>query len=114
MSDVALIAIKAVMGGLFVVAFSLIAEVVRPKRFAGLFAAAPAVAFASMLITVVVKGPEVAATMSRGMLIGSAGMLAYCLCCLFTIGRLRALLGSLTAWIAWFAVAGLLAVAIGG
>jgi hypothetical protein len=40
------------------------------------------------------------------MLAGSAGMLAYCLVCLVTLDRLHALAGSLTAWAAWFVVAG--------
>jgi hypothetical protein len=38
------LAVKAVYGGLFVVLFSLIAELLTPKRFAGLFSAAPSVA----------------------------------------------------------------------
>ena len=40
------------------------------------------------------------------MLIGSAGMFAYCLVSLFLIERLRALAGSIFSWIAWFVIAG--------
>jgi hypothetical protein len=35
--------LRMVVGGLFVVAFAVVAELVEPKKFAGLFSAAPAV-----------------------------------------------------------------------
>src|ERR1700694_4831975 len=53
-----LIFLKALIGGLAVVAFSLIAQAGHPKRFAGLFSAAPSVAFASLGITVITKRAE--------------------------------------------------------
>jgi hypothetical protein len=40
------------------------------------------------------------------MLIGSAGMLAYCLVSIYLVERLHALLGSILAWLAWIVVAG--------
>ena len=48
--------IKAVNGGLFVVLFALIAEMLKPKRFAGLFSAAPSVALANLIVVIVAKG----------------------------------------------------------
>src|SRR5205807_3388129 len=51
-------AVKAVIGGLAVLGFSVIGEAARPKRFAGLFAAAPSVALASLAITVLSKGAK--------------------------------------------------------
>jgi hypothetical protein len=47
------------------------------------------------------------------MLIGSAGMLAYCLVSLYLIERLHALVGSIGAWLAWLIVAGGLYLAFG-
>jgi hypothetical protein len=47
------------------------------------------------------------------MLIGSAGMLAYCLVSLYLIERLHALLGSVLAWLAWLVVTGGLYLAVG-
>ena len=88
------------------VAFSLVAEAGRPKRFAGLFAAAPSVAVASLAVTVLSKGAKSTVPYAEGMLIGSAGMLAYCLVSLYLIDRLHALAGSILSWLAWFAVAG--------
>ena len=48
--------VKAVNGGLFVVLFSLIAEMLTPKRFAGLFSAAPSVALANLIVVIISKG----------------------------------------------------------
>ena len=106
-------AVKAVIGGLTVIGFSVIGEAARPKRFAGLFAAAPSVALASLAITVLSKGATGTVPYAEGMLIGSAGMLAYCLVSLVLIERLHALAGSLLSWIAWFLVAGGLYLGVG-
>lgn len=99
-------AAKSLVGGLVVVGFSLIGEAGHPKRFAGLFAAAPSVALASLAITVVSKGARGTVPYTEGMLIGSAGMFAYCLVSLILIERLHALAGSLLSWLAWIVVAG--------
>lgn len=106
-------AAKALIGGLAVVAFSMVAEAGRPKRFAGLFAAAPSVAVASLGVTVLSKGANGTIPYAEGMLMGSAGMLAYCLVALYLIDRLHALVGSILSWIAWFVVAGGLYFAVG-
>ena len=97
---------KGLLGGVAVVAFSLIGEAGHPKRFAGLFSAAPSVALASLLMTVLLKGSAGTVPYARGMLIGSAGMIAYCLASLYLIDRLHALLGSILSWLAWLMVAG--------
>lgn len=106
MSPVLFIGIKALAAGLLVITFSLLGAVLNPKRFAGLFSAAPAVALASLLLTSVVKGPSSAIPQTTGMIMGSLAMIVYCAITLFTVDRFRALLGSVAAWLAWFAVAG--------
>jgi hypothetical protein len=106
MSPVAYIGLKALAGGLLVVAFSLVGQALEPKRFAGVFSAAPAVALASLLLTAYLKGPGMAIPQTAGMLIGSAAMIVYCFFSLFAVDRFHALLGSVGAWITWFAVAG--------
>ena len=108
-----LIGLNAVVGGLVVVGFSLVGQAGHPKRFAGIFAAAPSVALASLVMTVVARGPKASVPYAQGMLIGSAGMLAYCLASLLLINRLHALVGSILAWVVWFAVAGGLYLAAG-
>lgn len=50
MSDTALLAFKALTGGLFVAGFAVVAELLVPKRFAGLFSASPAVALGNLLV----------------------------------------------------------------
>jgi hypothetical protein len=104
---------KALVGGLAVVGFSLLGQAGHPKRFAGLFAAAPSVAVASLGLTVALKGPAATVPYAHGMLIGSAGMLAYCLVSIYLVERLHALLGSILAWLAWIVVAGGLYLAVG-
>jgi hypothetical protein len=104
---------KTLLGGLAVVGFSVLGTVGHPKRFAGLFAAAPSVAIASLALTVVLKGPAATVPYAQGMLIGSAGMLGYCLLSLYLIDRLHALAGSILSWLAWLAVAGGLYLALG-
>ena len=52
-------------------AFALIAEVASPKRFAGLFSAAPSVALANLLVIAVATGPTEAQRQSTGMVVGA-------------------------------------------
>jgi hypothetical protein len=54
--DVAILAAKGVAAGLLVVAFALLSEGLSPKRFAGLFSAAPVVAIASLALVLLDKG----------------------------------------------------------
>ena len=106
-------ALQALIGGLAVVGFSLVGHAGHPKRFAGMFSAAPSVAVASLAITAVLKGAAGAVPYARGMLIGSAAMLAYCLVSLYLIQRLHALVGSILAWLVWLLVAGGLYLVLG-
>ena len=111
--SIPLIGLKALVGGLAVVGFSLVGQAGHPKRFAGLFSAAPSVALASLAMTLVAKGAGATLPYAQGMLIGSAGMIAYCLVSLVLINRLHALVGSILACLAWFAVAGGLYLGVG-
>jgi len=53
MHQVVVLAVKAVNGGLFVVAFAVVAQCLKPKRFAGLLSAAPSVAIANLIVDIV-------------------------------------------------------------
>lgn len=79
MGSVAALAFKAVNGAVFVVLFALIAEMLSPKRFAGLLSAAPSVALANLTVIVVAKGHPEAAADTRGMLVGSGALVFACL-----------------------------------
>jgi len=104
--SIVLVLVKALLGGLAAAGFSLVGQAGHPRRFAGLFAAAPSVALASLALTVALKGPAATVPYAQGMLIGSAGMLVYCLVSLYLIDRLHAPVGSILSWLVWLLVAG--------
>jgi hypothetical protein len=99
------LALRALAGGTLVVVFSLIGEGARPKAFSGLFSAAPSVATASLAITLGFESLAKARQDAIGMVIGGLGMSACCVVASAAIPRLRAVWGSLAAWVAWGVVA---------
>jgi uncharacterized membrane protein (GlpM family) len=103
--EVLIIALKGLAGGLLVVAFALLSEALAPKRFAGLFSAAPSVAIAGLVITLADKGFRDARAESRGMLAGAAGMVAYALVVVPLMGKRRAAPAATLALGAWFVAA---------
>ncbi len=112
MSDVAILLVKGLAGGALVVVFACLAQGLRPKRFAGLFSAAPAVAIAGLSITVLDKGAHAARESAMGMLAGSAGMTAYALSARWLLGRHKARRSAVTALGAWILVAALAAIPV--
>lgn len=104
-SDLGVLALRGFVGGALVVAFALIGEVVKPKAFSGLFAAAPSVAIASLAITMVAEGAAKAKTDTVGMVVGGVAMAACCILAATAIPRLHALAGSAAAWAGWAVVA---------
>jgi hypothetical protein len=72
---------RFVAGGLIVSLFAVLGDVLKPKSFAGLFAAAPSVALATLSLTAVTNGKTYAALEARSMIAGAAAFLVYaCLC----------------------------------
>lgn len=112
MHDVAILAIKGLAGGGLVLAFALICETLTPKRFAGLFSAAPAVAIAGLIITVLDKGAHDAHQSSVGMLAGAAGMVAYAAAVVPLLRRRRASRAATLAMSAWLVVAAVFAIPV--
>lgn len=111
MADAGLILLRALIAGVFVVAFSVLGEVLRPKRFAGLFGAAPSVALANLIVVVAALGTAEAAADAHAMIVGAVGFVAFCLAERFLLRRFSALVASVLCSLLWFAVAGLLYVA---
>jgi uncharacterized protein DUF3147 len=105
MEEAVQLATKTVAGGVLVVAFALIGEAAHPKRFAGLFSSAPAVAVAGLIVTEVAKGTHDARSASLGMIAGSVGMVACCLVAVRIVPRLRMVQAGALVWATWFAVA---------
>ena len=113
MGQLGLLAVRGLVGGAFVVAFSMLGELLRPKSFAGLFAAAPSVALASLLVTYLAKGEPKVWTSALGMVAGACAMVAACVVGIDAVKRFRALRGSVAAVAVWCAVAaGLYVVAL--
>jgi len=95
------VGLKTFIGGTLVVAFSALGDSLKPKAFAGLFAAAPSVALASLAVTVLTSGPAKAAVSSRGMIAGAVGMVAYCIAASALVRRFGAIAGSALAYFFW-------------
>jgi uncharacterized membrane protein (GlpM family) len=112
MHDVAILALKGLAGGTLVLAFSALAATLQPKRFAGLFGAAPAVAIAGLAIVALDKGAHDAHQAAVGMLAGSAGMVAFALAAVPLLRRLRAWRAAGGAVVAWILIAAVVAVPV--
>jgi uncharacterized membrane protein (GlpM family) len=110
MHDVVILAIKALLGGSLVLVFALLAQSLDPKRFAGLFSAAPAVALAGLAVTLLDKGGHDAHQSSAGMIAGAAGMAVYAAAVIPLLHRTRASIASMVALGVWTATAALVAV----
>jgi len=95
--------LRFLIGGLVVCTFASLADMLKPKTFAGIFGAAPSVALATLSLTVSQDGRTFAAEETRAMLAGAAAFAAYAFTCLQLIARsrwtpLRAATASLLVW----------------
>ncbi len=64
-------------GGALVALFAVMGDIFTPKSFAGLFAAAPSVALATILLTLHKQGAGVVAVEARSMIIGAVAFALY-------------------------------------
>jgi hypothetical protein len=78
---------RFVLGGLIVSIFAVIGDGLRPKSFAGLFGAAPAVALATLTLTLLADGKHYAALEARSMIAGSFAFFAYALACVYCMAK---------------------------
>jgi uncharacterized membrane protein (GlpM family) len=102
---VAEVALKALAGGLLVLAFAALSKTLKPERFAGVFSAAPSIALASLAVTLVFTGTKDLPAIGVGMAAGAAAFVAYCLAAVPLVRRFGAWKGSATALLIWAAVA---------
>lgn len=98
------LAAKGLLGGVFVLAFALLAEMMTPKRFSGVFSAAPSVALGGLVVTVLLHGVAPAREATTGMMPGALGFTAYCLAAPPLLRRWGALRGASAALLVWLAV----------
>src|SRR5205085_2307453 len=74
--------------------FALVGQAAKPKRFAGIFSAAPTVALANLTVVVLAAGTKDIRSYGLGMLVGSAAFVVYALLSQPTLDRFGALRGS--------------------
>lgn len=110
MHEVLILAIKGLAGGSLVVAFALLSQGLEPKRFAGLFSAAPAVALAGLTVTLLDRSAHDAHQSAAGMIAGGVGMAVYAAAVISLLRRTRPIPASLSAIGVWLVVAAIVAV----
>lgn len=98
--------LRFLIGGVVVSTFAVLAEVFRPKSFAGLFSAAPSVALATLGITIFHEGKLYAAIEARSMLLGAAAFFCYASAASWLLmrGNTRALTATVALLPVWFGV----------
>ena len=98
------ISIRFLIGGLVVSAFAALGSLFNPKRFAGLFGAAPSVALATLTLSVHQSGISNVRVQVRSMLIGATALFLYSLCVVVLLKkcRLSALTATVSAMVVWF------------
>jgi uncharacterized protein DUF3147 len=69
--------IRFIVGGAVVSLFAALGDAVKPKSFAGLFAAAPSVAMATLGLTIMTEGKLFAAVEARSMIFGAIALFLY-------------------------------------
>jgi hypothetical protein len=69
--------LRFILGGLIVSFFAIIGDVIKPRTFAGLFAAAPSVALATLGLTIWIEGKLYAAAEARSMIVGAIALFVY-------------------------------------
>jgi uncharacterized membrane protein (GlpM family) len=94
---------RFLLGGLIVSAFAVITDVLRPRGFAGLFAAAPSVALATLTLTQFTQGKQFAAVEARSMIAGAIAFHFYAIACVYFIVKqhrpaMQTTLGLLPLW----------------
>jgi hypothetical protein len=103
--DLVTTVIVAIAGGSLVVVFALVGTALEPKRLAGIFSAAPSIALAGLIVTVVAAGDRQASHAALGMVFGAAGFVAFSVSARPLLSRLSAAVASLLACCAWTVVA---------
>jgi uncharacterized membrane protein (GlpM family) len=108
--------IRFLVGGAVVSAFAMLGDILRPKSFAGLFGAAPSVAFATLGIAVYQHGAGYAAVQTQAMMAGAIALAVYgvLVCHLLVRAKLRALTAALLSLVVWLIAAFGLLIVTGG
>ena len=98
--------IRFLIGGVVVSLFAIIGDILRPKSFAGLFGAAPSIAFATLGLTISQHGRQYTATEAHSMILGAFAFLIYsaCVCGALARHKTAALPTAIFLMSVWFGV----------
>lgn len=98
---------RFVIGGLIVSLFAALGNVLKPRSFCGLFGAAPSVALATLLLTILTDGNSYAATEGRSMIAGAVALCVYAVLCsrLMMRNKIHAARATASALVLWVIVA---------
>jgi hypothetical protein len=101
------IVFRFLVGGAIVSAFSILGGIFRQRSFAGLFAAAPSVALATLSLTVRREGAHFASAEAHSMISGAAAFCLYASAVTLILARYstRTLLTASACLLLWLAVA---------
>jgi hypothetical protein len=88
-----------------VLAFAAVSEVLKPKRLAGVLAAAPSVAIAGLAVGSAAKGPADQAAGAHTMIAGAVALAVYAAVAVVALRRFGTLKGALVAGAAWVVTA---------
>ncbi len=102
--------VRCLIGGVVVSVFAILGDVIKPKSLAGTTAAAPAVALATLVLTLHKKGVGYTALECRSMLAGAAAYLIFAVVVSHVEMRLKpkAMLGAAAVLPLWGIVAAVL------
>jgi uncharacterized membrane protein (GlpM family) len=108
--------LRFMIGGFAVSVFAALADVFRPKSFAGLFGAAPSIALATLAIAAWTKGRQYVSIEARSMIFGAIGLCVYCLTVCYLLKRvaLSTYAATAIALISWLACTFALKIALLG
>jgi hypothetical protein len=100
------IVLRLLIGGLVVSSFAILADLIKPNRFSGLFAAAPSVALATLVLAAKTNGKTYAAIEARSMVAGAIAFMtySYCVCQIIFRYKLAAVRATLLLIPLWLAV----------
>jgi uncharacterized membrane protein (GlpM family) len=97
---------KSLLGGLLVLVFAALSETLKPKRFAGILAAAPSVAIAGLAVGAAAKGPAEQAQSAHTMIAGAVALVVYAAVAVVALRRLGPGKGAAASGLAWLVVVG--------
>jgi uncharacterized membrane protein (GlpM family) len=94
---------KTLLGGALVLVFASLSETLKPKRLAGLLAAAPSVAIAGLAIGAAAKGPADQAQAAHSMIAGAVGLAVCAAVAVVALRRLGTAKATAVSGVAWLA-----------